>query len=99
MVEKLKNEGGQNPIEAAKLSCKIYHGPYVSNFEEIYKILEESNISKKIYSFDELSSNLAIDLENSQKKSSEISNTISGLGEKTLNDTMQLINNFLDDVN
>ena len=50
MVEKLKNDGGQNPIEAAKLSCKIYHGPYVSNFEEIYKILEESNISKKIYS-------------------------------------------------
>ena len=27
--------GGQNPIEAAKLDCKIYHGPYVYNFKEI----------------------------------------------------------------
>ena len=41
MIKKLKNDGGQNPIEAAKLGCKIYHGPYVYNFEEIYKILEK----------------------------------------------------------
>ena len=25
MIKKLKNQGGQNPIEAAKLDCKIYH--------------------------------------------------------------------------
>ena len=47
MIKKLKNDGGQNPIEAAKLKCKIYHGPYVYNFEEIYEILEKNNISKK----------------------------------------------------
>jgi len=29
MIKRLKNVGGQNPIEAAKLKCKIYHGPYV----------------------------------------------------------------------
>ena len=34
----------QNPIEAAKLNCKIYHGPYVTNFSDIYEIL-----AKKIY--------------------------------------------------
>ena len=38
MLEKLKDNAGQNPIEAAKLNCKIYHGPYVYNFEEIYQI-------------------------------------------------------------
>ena len=32
MVKKLKNDSGQNPIDAAYLNCKIYHGPYVSNF-------------------------------------------------------------------
>ena len=32
----------------AKLNCKIYHGPYVYNFEEIYKILKDNLISKEI---------------------------------------------------
>ena len=40
--------GGQNPIDAAKLGCKIYHGPYVYNFKEIYEILKKNNISKEI---------------------------------------------------
>ena len=47
MLEKLKDNAGQNPIEAAKLNCKIYHGPYVYNFEEIYQILEKIKISRK----------------------------------------------------
>ena len=55
MIKKLKNDGGQNPIDAAKLGCKIYHGPYVYNFEEIYKFLEKNNISKKINNYEELS--------------------------------------------
>lgn len=28
--------GGQNPIEAAKLSCPIIHGPHIRNFSTIY---------------------------------------------------------------
>ena len=27
-IKKLENDSGQNPLEAAKLRCKIYHGPY-----------------------------------------------------------------------
>ncbi len=97
MILKLKDQGGQNPIEAAKLKCKIYHGPYVYNFEDIYKSLENNNISKKINSFRELSEFLAIDLENPRKKNNENNNLINKLGQKTLVDTMILINNFLDD--
>ena len=37
---KLKAQGGQSPIDAATLGCKIYHGPYVYNFKEIYEILK-----------------------------------------------------------
>ena len=99
MIEKLKNVGGQNPIEAAKLGCYIYHGPYVYNFEDIYKILESNNISKKIESFEELSKNLLIDLKNPQKKNNQNSNFINDLGKKTLNDTMVLIDAFLNDEN
>ena len=40
-IKKLKDEGGQNPIEAAKLKCKIYHGPYVDNFDDIYATLKK----------------------------------------------------------
>ena len=39
MPKILKEVGGQNPIEAAKLGCKVYHGPYVNNFKEIYELL------------------------------------------------------------
>src|SRR6202035_493196 len=35
----LVRHGGQNPIEAAKLGAAILHGPYVSNFTEIYAAL------------------------------------------------------------
>tara|TARA_B100000575_G_scaffold293877_1_gene306829 strand:+ start:662 stop:1942 length:1281 start_codon:yes stop_codon:yes gene_type:complete len=99
MIKKLKNTGGQNPLEAAKLNCKIYNGPYVSNFEEIYKILEENNISKTIYNFEQLSEYLIIDLELPQRKDDKISNLIKDLGQKTLNDTMHLIKNFLNEIN
>ena len=99
MIKKLQNAGGQNPIEAAKFNCKIYNGPYVNNFEEIYKILEENNISKTIFNYDQLSENLIDDLALPRKKNSEIANSINNLGQKTLNDTMKLINNFLNEIN
>ena len=47
-LKKLKEVGGQNPIDAAKLGCKIYHGPYVYNFKEIYEILEKKIFQKKL---------------------------------------------------
>ena len=32
LVESLIKDSGQNPIEPARLGCKIFHGPHVSNF-------------------------------------------------------------------
>ena len=31
--------GGQNPMEAAQLSCAILHGPHIANFSEIFDAL------------------------------------------------------------
>ena len=42
----LIKHGGQNPLEPAKLGCKIIHGPNISNFNEIYKKLKNMKISK-----------------------------------------------------
>ena len=94
-LAKLKKVGGQNPIEAAKSSCKIYHGPFVYNFEEIYKILEENGVSKIVKNSKELSDCLLKDLENSKKIDNKISNIVNNLGQKTLIDTMSNINKFL----
>ena len=45
MLKKFENSGGQNPIDAAKMGCHIYHGPYVYNFREIYQFLDEYKLS------------------------------------------------------
>jgi len=95
LLKKLKNDGGQNPIDAAKLGCKIYHGPYVYNFEEVYEILKNNNISVKVETYTELGTNLIKDLETPVKKDDKISPVINNLGQKTLTDTMKYINSFL----
>jgi len=93
--KKLKNVGGQSPIDAAKFGCKIYHGPYVYNFKEIYEILKKNNISKEIKNYMELSDNLIKDLETFKKDENKISNLIDNLGKETLAKTMKYVNNFL----
>ena len=35
--------GGQNPLEAVRLGCKIIYGPYINNFREIYHLLDKKN--------------------------------------------------------
>ena len=44
----LVNHGGQNPLEAARLGCKVIHGSSISNFEEVYNLLKNYNITFKI---------------------------------------------------
>ena len=48
LMKKLENDSGQNPIDAARMGCFIFHGPYVSNFREIYEFLDSENISSSI---------------------------------------------------
>ena len=57
IVKKLIKVGGQNPIEL-KYGCKIYHGPFVSNFKEIYELLNNKKITYQIYDEKELADNL-----------------------------------------
>ena len=48
MLKKLRRVGGQNPIDAAKMGCHIFHGPYVYNFKEIYDYLNTKKISEEV---------------------------------------------------
>ncbi len=64
LIKKLQHVGGQNPIEAAKLGCRIYHGPYVYNFQEIYDLLSKYKIAEQVADSDELSKKINFDLNN-----------------------------------
>jgi 3-deoxy-D-manno-octulosonic-acid transferase len=35
--------GGQNPIEPAKLGAAVLHGRHISNFSDIYQVLDAAN--------------------------------------------------------
>ncbi len=95
MIKKLKNVGGQNPIEAAKLKCKIYHGPYVSNFHEIYDLFNKHKVSEKIHNVEELSNKISMDLNKSNRIDSEKIEIINNLGKKILNDTCNELDKML----
>ena len=97
IIKRLQEDSGQNPIDAAKLNCKIYHGPYVSNFDEIYEILDLNAISKEVNNFVELSENLKVDLKEFKKEEKSGFNSIKILEQDILANTMGHINNFLDD--
>jgi|TARA_B110000211_G_C14042143_1_gene537239 3-deoxy-D-manno-octulosonic-acid transferase len=94
-LKKLEQSGGQSPIDAAKLGCKIYHGSYVYNFKDIYEILNQNKISTKIENTTELAQNLLLDFKNIDKKNEKFSANINNLGQKILSDTMKNINTFL----
>ena len=67
---------------------------YVSNFQEIYDILDKNNISKKIEDFDELSKHLVEDL-GKDKKNHEKPIFMKKLEQKILLNTIKLIDDFL----
>ena len=95
LLKKLENVGGQNPIDAAKLGCKIYYGPYTYNFKEIYEFLNKNEIAIKVASPDELAENLLIDLKSEYKEKQRFSSILEVLSKKTLNKTMERNNFFL----
>ena len=87
MIKKLSLVGGQNPIEAAKLGCKIYHGPYIYNFKEIYDLLSKYKISEKINDEKELSNKLDSDFNKPNIIDHKTIQDINNLGKKILNET------------
>ena len=91
----LKENSGQNPIEAAKLGCKIYHGPYVNNFKEIYELFNSLNISEQIIDDRELTKKLIIDLKSRKKNVNMINGSLNKLGKNVLNKSIKEINKFI----
>ncbi len=83
--------GGQNPLEASRSGSKILHGPYVDNFQDVYKLLKKLKISKKINSYSELASSIVF------KKNKKNGQKIKNIGEKILKKTINQINILIND--
>tara|TARA_Y100000590_G_scaffold457160_1_gene609210 strand:+ start:2616 stop:3863 length:1248 start_codon:yes stop_codon:yes gene_type:complete len=90
----LINHGGQNPLEAARFGSKILHGPYIQNFTEVYKLLENNNISFKFNNVEQL-----IELINKSFVSKKSLNNkvikLKKIGSDILDNTFEEINNYL----
>ena len=50
--------GGQNPLEPARYGAKIFHGPNVDNFKDVYKLLKSLKISKQIKTYNSLANSI-----------------------------------------
>ena len=88
LVKSLEKDSGQNPIDPARLGCKILHGPYVSNFAETYDYLKKLGVSKKINNSNELGLSLVEELEIDEPKNQEIAGKIENYGQNILNNVI-----------
>ena len=95
LTTSLTKDSGQNPIEPARLGCKIFHGPYVSNFAEIYKYFNELGISKEVNSSNELSLSLVEEFKDDKPKNPEITEKIETYGQNILNNVTMEIKKYI----
>ena len=95
LMNKFEKDGGQNPIEAAKNGCKIFYGPNVSNFTEIYKYLDNLQISKEIKNDNDLVKYLTKNLESSEPKNFKNIKILNQNGNDILNKTLNELYRFI----
>ena len=91
----LIKDSGQNPIEPARLGCKIFHGPHVSNFVEIYKYFNKLGITKEVKNSNELSLSLVEEFVEDKPKSPEIIEKIETYGQNILNNVTMEIKKYI----
>jgi len=94
-IKKKQNVSGQNPIEAAKLGCKIFHGPYVYNFQEVYDLLKSYNVSKEINNEIELAEKIIEEFKNPEITNHKQILFLNNYGEKILKETAATLDNYL----
>ena len=95
MLKKFENSGGQNPIDAAKMGCHIYHGPYVYNFREIYQFLDESKLSEEIKNPENLANKLIKNFETDLKTDNEKIKKLNVYSNKIFDNVINEYNTFI----
>ena len=91
----LIKHGGQNPIEPSRLGCKIFHGPNVNNFEEVYEYLGSLKITKKISNFKELNQSLVEELKIDKAINNEVIEKIDNYGRNIINNVTKDLKKYI----
>ena len=95
LVQSLIKDSGQNPIEPARLGCKILHGPYVSNFAETYNYLKKLGITEEVKNSNKLSLSLIEELQKDKPKNHEIALKIENYGQNILNNVIMELKKYI----
>ncbi len=94
-IKKKQNVSGQNPIEAAKLGCKIFHGPFVYNFQEVYERLNDYGFTEKVTNELELADKIIKRFKSQTAIDQQRVNSLNSYGEKILKETVLEISEYL----
>ena len=95
LIKSLINDSGQNPIEPSRLGCKIFHGPNVSNFVEIYEYLKSLGVAYEISSSEELSQVLVEELKEDKVINDGIIQKIESFGQNTLDNVIKELKKYI----
>ena len=90
----LIEHGGQNPLEAARLGCKVIHGPNITNFLEVYSLLNKNNISSRIKTINQAKSIIQKNLRN-KFSSKKIRKKLNSIGNEVLLNNQREINRYI----
>ena len=94
-IKSLIMDSGQNPIEPARLGCKIFHGPNVSNFVEIYEYLRTLGVTKQVNNSNELSISLIEEFKENKGEKSNIKEEIHNYGQNILNNVIEELKKYI----
>jgi len=94
-IPSLIDNSGQNPVEPSRLGCKIFHGPYINNFLEIYDYLKDLGITKQVTNPEMLSQLLLQEFENDKVIDNLIIDKIEKYGQSTLSNVLEEIKIYI----
>ena len=90
----LIQHGGQNPLESARLGCKVIHGPNIDNFLEVYSLLNKNNISSKIRTISQAKDIVKKNI-NNKFSSKKIIKKLNSIGNEVLLNNQKEINKYI----
>ena len=90
----LIQHGGQNPLESARLGCKVIHGPNIDNFLEVYSLLNKNNISSKIRTITQAKDLVKKNL-NNKFNSKKFIKKLNSIGNEVLLNNQKEINKYI----
>ena len=94
-IKSLINDSGQNPIEASRFGCKVFHGPNISNFTEIYGYLKSIGITNQVHSPEELNQSLVDEFKENKSNNDQVVKKIENYGLNILNNVIKEIKIYI----